>query len=385
MADKKKILIVDDDFEIALFLRSTLEIMWPDFEVVNVPSAEEAMLEMRPPADLIISDLNLPGMSGFDFIARLRRRTPDIPIILITEERSPRQLEQARSLGLAGFFLKPIQVEDLARVVRQILYGEANPAEELSVAGRSVPAGVARRLNLLRVDTGAHYAMLVDVNGDCVVADGQIRDLASDQVAHLLAQGLSNSLELARALKAPQPFTINYQAGALHDLYAANVGANYIVALIFDSQRGRTQIGAVWVYARRAVKDLLEMLTDMEIAPSGAPKEAVAMPSQDEVPPPEVDLSSAETETVTIEEEPLVLEEEATPFKDQSPEEETLDSEEAIEASLPEEEPIPVSDEVNAFWDSVFSEEVVAEEDGFGGLTWEEAQARGLLPTNFGE
>ena len=271
MADKKKILIVDDDFEIALFLRSTLEIMWPDFDVVNVPSAEEAMLEMGQGVDLIITDLHLPGMSGFEFIARLRRRTPEMPIILITGERSPRQLEQARSLGLAGFFLKPIQVEELSRVARQVLAGEVRQEDDPGTPARSIPAGVARRLNLLRIDTGAHFAMLVDMNGDCLIADGQVRDVAGDQVARLLAQGLTNSLELARALRAPQPFTINYQAGALHDLYAANVGANYIIALIFDSQRGRTQIGAVWVYARRAVKDLLELLADMEIAPTGTP------------------------------------------------------------------------------------------------------------------
>ena len=38
MADQKRILIVDDNFEVALFLRTTLEIVWPDFEVINVPS-----------------------------------------------------------------------------------------------------------------------------------------------------------------------------------------------------------------------------------------------------------------------------------------------------------------------------------------------------------
>ena len=73
MTEKKKILIVDDDFEIALFLRSTLEIMLPDYEVVNAPSAEEGMLETLQGVDLVISDLNLPGMSGFDFIHRVRR------------------------------------------------------------------------------------------------------------------------------------------------------------------------------------------------------------------------------------------------------------------------------------------------------------------------
>jgi hypothetical protein len=39
MTDRKRILIIDDNFEIALFLRTTLEIIWPTHQVINVPSA----------------------------------------------------------------------------------------------------------------------------------------------------------------------------------------------------------------------------------------------------------------------------------------------------------------------------------------------------------
>ena len=371
MTEKKKILIVDDDFEIALFLRSTLEIMLPDYEVVNAPSAEEGMLETLQGVDLVISDLNLPGMSGFDFIHRVRRTTPDTPIILITGEREPKLHQEARSLGLAGFFLKPIQVEELTGTVRQILQGEM--PEEKSALPPLVPAGVARRLGLLRVDTGAHYAMLVNVDGNCLVADGQVRDLARNQIASLLAKGLTNSVELARVLKAPQPFTINYQAGTGHDLYAANIGANYIIALIFDSSRGRTQIGAVWVYARRAVKDMFELLDDLELTPTAAPKGA-AMPA---VPKAEPAVTAAKptpltAEPVMLQAKPAVIAAEPAPSRTEPA------------APLPAEgETLFSSDEVDAFWDSVLSDDTSDGDDGFGGLTLEEAQARGLIPGNF--
>ena len=312
MTEKKKILIVDDDFEIALFLRSTLEIMLPDYEVVNAPSAEEGMLETLQGVDLVISDLNLPGMSGFDFIHRVRRSTPDTPIILITGEREPRLHQEARSLGIAGFFLKPIQVEELTGTVRQILQGEM--PEDKTTPPPSVPAGAVRRLGLLRGETGAHYAMLVDVNGNCLVTDGQVQDLARNQVASLLAKGLTNSVELARALKAPQPLTISYQAGTGHDLYAANIGANYIVALIFDSRRGRTQIGAVWVYARRAVKDLFELLAELELDPGAVPKGA-PMPAVPEAEPAVIAAAPAPAaaEPVMLQAEPAVIVAEPVP------------------------------------------------------------------------
>ncbi len=372
MADKKKILIVDDDFEIALFLRTTLEIMWPDYDVVNVPSAEEGMLESRQGIDLVITDLNLPGMSGFNFVSWLRRTTPDTPIILITGERSPKLREEAMSLGLAGFFLKPIHVEELASLVRQSL-AEESPQAEAATPPRSIPAGVARRLSALRIDTGAHYAMLVDVDGNCLASDGHAQELNRDRIAALLAKGLTNSFELAQALRAPQPFTINYQAGAFHDLYAANVGANHIIALVFDSQRGQKKIGAVWVFARQAVRDLLEMLADLEDArtavtqpqpePEPTPGEPAAEPT-----PPEPAPDAAQP----ISPEPEII---AEPAPAPAPVAELAEP-------TPAEPAVVVPDEVNAFWDRVFSEDIASEDDGFEGLSLEEAQARGLIPSD---
>jgi DNA-binding NarL/FixJ family response regulator len=380
MADKRRILIVDDDFEIALFLRTTLEIMWPDYDVVNVPSAEEGMLESRQGIDLVITDLNLPGMSGFNFISWLRRTAPETPIILITGERSPKLREEAMSLGLAGFFLKPIHVEELANLVRQTLAVEMPPAEAATTR-RLIPAGVARRLSALRIDTGAHYAMLVDVGGNCLAADGHVQELNRDRIAALLATGLTNSFELAQALRAPQPFTISYQAGAFHDLYAANVGANHIIALVFDSQRGQKKIGAVWVFARQAVRDLLEMLTDLEIAPAAVtqpePEPTTPEPTAEPTPP-----EPAPKEAQEISPEPEIT---AEPAPAPAPGAEPVAP---TPAELTPAEPTPaepaviVPDEVNAFWERVFSEDVPGEDDAFEGLSLEEAQARGLMPSD---
>jgi DNA-binding NarL/FixJ family response regulator len=370
MADKKRILIVDDDFEIALFLRTTLEIMWPDYDVVNVPSAEEGMLESRQGIDLVITDLNLPGMSGFNFISWLRRTAPETPIILITGERSPKLREEAMSLGLAGFFLKPIHVEELANLVRETLAAEMPPAVAATTP-HVIPAGVPRRLSALRIDTGAHYAMLVDVDGNCLAADGHVQELNRDRIAALLAKGLTNSVELAQALRAPQPFTINYQAGAFHDLYAANVGANHIIALVFDSQRGQKKIGAVWVFARQAVRDLLEMLPDLEIAPA-AVTQAEPEPTAEPIPP---ELASKEVQEISP--QPEVT---AEPTPAPAP---AAEHAEPTPAQLTPAEPaVVVPDEVNAFWERVFSEDVPGEDDAFEGLSLEQAQARGLIPSD---
>ncbi len=343
MENKKRILIVDDDFEIALFLRTTMQVIWPDVEVVNVPSGEEGVLEVRrSKVDLIIADLKLPGIHGLEFISQIERLAPKTPIIVITGERSPELHERVRSLNVAGFFLKPLQVEDITKAISKVLNGD--PAAKPVVSELS-PQFV-RRLSALRIDTGAQYVMLVDLHGNCRANDGQVSDVDTGRIAALLAQELASSLELAKALKAPQPFTINYQAGAVHDLYAANVGPGHLVALIFDAQRGRGQIGAVWVYARRAVKEMLGMLNEAPAAPlPPRPEPRRELPK---APPKRVEPPAAPAPA------PAQLKQ--------------------IDLSFSE-------NEVDAFWDSVLDE---GGNGGFSGISLEEARAKGLIPSDFG-
>lgn len=374
MAEKKRILIVDDDFEIALFLRTTLEIVSPDYEVINVPSGEEGMLELYRGIDLVISDLNLPGVSGLNLIKKMRQRSASMPIIVITGDRSTQLHQEAQEMGLSGFFLKPVPVDELTALARRILDGEFPPEAPPAAASPTLPLEALRRLKTLRVDTGALYAMLVDLNGNCLIEDGQVGDISRDTVAGLLAKGLMNSFELARALKAPQPFTINYQAGAEHDLYAANVGANYSLALIFDSRRGRSQIGAVWVYARRAVKDMLSLLANLAPSPPVTPSPA---------PAPRLKVIEPLTEAA-----PAPLAEE-TPVEPTIPEPAAAE-EAALEAAAePIIEPIEMdnafsSEEVHAFWDSVLGgDDEPSGSEGFGGISLEEARAQGLIPADF--
>ena len=73
MAKLKKILVVDDHFEMLEFLRSMLQLSNPDHEVLGVPSAEEGLLELHSvPFDLLITDVRLPGMSGFELARWVR-------------------------------------------------------------------------------------------------------------------------------------------------------------------------------------------------------------------------------------------------------------------------------------------------------------------------
>lgn len=393
MASDQKILIVDDNFEIALFLRTTLEIVLPDYQVVNVPSGEEGILEVsRFAYNLIISDLNLPGINGFEFIDKARKISPDIPVIIITGEKEPYLEQEAYDRDVIAFFPKPLDIDELTGAVRHALNGEPETVPDTAPKPMTepvpLPPVVTERVNALRVDTGAQYAMLVDVHGHSLATSGRVSNLETAQVASLLSKELRNFYALSQLLRAPQPFGISYQAGAGHDLYTINVGENYLVALIFEGRRGRGQIGAVWVYARRSIKGLLDLL-GAAAPPPAAPAEEIPAPPVPEITTPPLE----ETRASLPEEIPPPIEEAAPPHPIESPapppEPEELWPEPALQGgplppALSDAKPDLTSEQVDAFWDSVLSgEEAAAEAGGFGGISLADARAQGLIPSDF--
>lgn len=105
----KRVLVVDDDPTILNYLAYALD---HDHDVVIVPSGGEALraLATQAPVDLIIVDWTLPGMSGPELIAHLRREgsaTHDLPIIMLTGRSDAAAEDEAYRAGADAFVTKP--------------------------------------------------------------------------------------------------------------------------------------------------------------------------------------------------------------------------------------------------------------------------------------
>lgn len=120
------ILVVDDDESIRDLLRIHLSAAGYEVHV-----AEDAIaagyLVLRSPPDLIISDINMPHMDGFEFIAALKADTtlPEIPVIFLTsfEEGDDR----GKQLGAVGYVTKPVRADRLLQLVAKHVPGGALP------------------------------------------------------------------------------------------------------------------------------------------------------------------------------------------------------------------------------------------------------------------
>jgi two-component system, OmpR family, KDP operon response regulator KdpE len=132
------ILIVDDEPQIRRVMRTTLTSQ--GYSVVEAKSGEEALdLIRRERADLIILDVNLPGISGLETCREIRASS-DVPIIMLTVRNTERDKVQALDAGADDYVVKPFGVEELLARIRAALRraapGDAPPAfvsDELSI------------------------------------------------------------------------------------------------------------------------------------------------------------------------------------------------------------------------------------------------------------
>jgi CheY-like chemotaxis protein len=124
--DAMRILHVEDDPSCAELVRLALE---PDYEVIGVRDAVSALaaIEADPPA-LILLDLHLPGLPGFELYRRLRHlpAAAALPVVVVSGRVMQDEPGQAQRLGCAAFVEKPFSLADLRRAVADSL--AARPA-----------------------------------------------------------------------------------------------------------------------------------------------------------------------------------------------------------------------------------------------------------------
>lgn len=120
-----RILVVDDDRQSRRIFESHLTPL--GFEVVLANNGEEAIDILRddPYFDLIITDVMMPYMTGFDFTRELKEnpRTKDIPVIGTSAFTEWSKARDERELIVDGFIPKPIEKDILLREIKRVLSG----------------------------------------------------------------------------------------------------------------------------------------------------------------------------------------------------------------------------------------------------------------------
>ncbi|KAF0107050.1 MAG: response regulator receiver [Anaerolineaceae bacterium] len=117
----KTIWIVDDDEEMIRAVQLMLKLLGNDtfFFVGARPAAQALLAGQRP--DLIILDINMPEVSGVDFLEFLRRRKEykDIPVVMLSTEAADVTVDRALALGADAYVTKPVALEELEQAMEK--------------------------------------------------------------------------------------------------------------------------------------------------------------------------------------------------------------------------------------------------------------------------
>ncbi len=118
----RTILAVDDSNSIRQMVKFALS--RGGYEVICAEDGNDGLAKARATrADMVITDLNMPGMNGFALIRAIRQMAnyQGVPILFLSTESEPALRQEAKSAGATGWIVKPFQNEQLLATVKKVL------------------------------------------------------------------------------------------------------------------------------------------------------------------------------------------------------------------------------------------------------------------------
>jgi two-component system response regulator DesR len=190
-----RILIVEDQAMVLGALAALLAIEH-DIEVVGrATDGKEALklaAELDP--DVVLTDIEMPRMTGLELVAALREREIRSRVIIVTTFARPGYLRRAVEVGAAGYLLKDSPAEELASAVRRVHAGGRAVDPELAAEAWTEPDPLsARQRQVLRL-AGQGWTN-ARISKELHLSEGTVRNYLSDAMGKI---GAANRVEAAR-------------------------------------------------------------------------------------------------------------------------------------------------------------------------------------------
>ena len=118
--DPIRVLIVDDEDQ---FVDAVVErLRLRGFEAEGVTSGHEAMeLLHQSSYDVVLLDVKMPGLGGLEVIREVKEKWPGLQVVLLTGHGSSQDVEEGMQLGAFEYVMKPVNIDDLTRILRAAL------------------------------------------------------------------------------------------------------------------------------------------------------------------------------------------------------------------------------------------------------------------------
>ena len=192
--------IIAEDQALVLGAMAALLGLEPDIEVVaraaDGASAWELVQQLRP--DVLLSDIEMPGLTGIELAARIQAAGLPTKVLIVTTFGRPGYLRRALEAGVRGYLLKDQPSDELAAATRRVAAGQRVIAPELAEAswGGSDPLSDRERQVLRLAEQGQSNKEIAD---ELSLSPGTVRNYLHEAAQKL---GAENRVEAARIARA---------------------------------------------------------------------------------------------------------------------------------------------------------------------------------------
>jgi two-component system, NarL family, response regulator DesR len=192
--------LVAEDQAMVLGALSTLIDIENDLEVVasarNGSEALELALRHRP--DVVVTDIEMPGLTGLELAAELKRRGSAARVVILTTFARPGYLRRALEAGAAGYLLKDSPSHQLAEAIRRVRAGGRAVDPELASEAWSEDDPLTdRERQVLRLAADGQSG--ADIAEALELSEGTVRNYLSEAVGKLGARNKVDAARIARA------------------------------------------------------------------------------------------------------------------------------------------------------------------------------------------
>jgi len=133
--NKLQVIVVDDDPEIVDTISGMVELT--EHDVISFTDPYRAIQHfIKKPSELVLTDLNMPHIDGFEMIKQMMNRRRTTSFILITGEKNSTTVFQARNLNVAELFFKPVSFDQLEPAIERVYQKKLYWIEKLKEVSR---------------------------------------------------------------------------------------------------------------------------------------------------------------------------------------------------------------------------------------------------------
>ncbi len=189
--NKMTVLVVDDDPMLLSLLTDTLDSL--GYDTISEPDAESALECLNQNNfDIVVADINLPGIDGLELVRRVKSQCPEIPVILITGVSMKDIKSRAFEAGADGFLDKPFRITVIERLMRQLLLKRTLGGSSVLVIDDDEMSRTALQEQLLQIgyDVSAvsggkeALAMLQERHFDILMTDLMMPEMDGIELSH---------------------------------------------------------------------------------------------------------------------------------------------------------------------------------------------------------